>query len=222
MTLSNHPSSASYVSNVPLILASQSPRRRELLAQLGLRCHVLPVAIDESPQAQESPSALVARLAQEKAQAAAQQCPAKWAHLPILGADTLGEQNGELLVKPKDYDDAYRMLSAMSGQWHYIYSSVALYHPSLSNQISNDNITAISVLVNESRVKFRRINPAEIRDYWQTGEPHDKAGAYAIQGLGAIFIERLEGSYSAVMGLALAETHQLLTQMGIHCLSLNK
>jgi len=227
MTLSNHPSNASYVSNAPLILASQSPRRRELLAQLGLRCHVLPVAIDESPQAQESPSALVARLAQEKAKAAAQQCPEKWAHLPILGADTLGEQNGELLVKPEDYDDAYRMLSAMSGQWHHIYSSVALYYPSSSDQISsgsisNDNMTAISVLVNESRVKFRRINPAEIRDYWQTGEPHDKAGAYAIQGLGAIFIERLEGSYSAVMGLALAETHQLLTQMGIHCLSLNK
>lgn len=221
MTVSNQ-LSHSYSSSAPLILASQSPRRRELLAQLGLSCHVLPVAIDEFRQAQESPSALVARLAQEKAQAAAQQCPEKWAHLPILGADTLGEQNGELLVKPKDYDDAYRMLSAMSGQWHCIYSSVALYHPSFSNHISNGNTTAILVRVNESRVKFRRISPAEILDYWQTGEPHDKAGAYAIQGLGAIFVERLEGSYSAVMGLALAETHQLLTQVGIHCLSLNK
>ncbi|MGV6810234.1 MAG: Maf family protein [bacterium] len=212
MSLSNTADSSQSLSANPtsLVLASQSPRRRELLAQLGLNCYRLPVAIDESRHDHESPAHLVARLAQEKAQAAAQQCPAEWVHLPILGADTLGEQNGELLVKPNDYEDAFRMLSAMSGQWHTIYSSVAIYNP---------HTTSSQVLVNESRVKFRQISSIDIHRYWQTGEPCDKAGAYAIQGLGAIFIERLEGSYSAVMGLALAETHQLLQQVGVHCLS---
>ncbi|HHC74656.1 MAG TPA: septum formation inhibitor Maf [Thiothrix sp.] len=212
MSLSNSINSPKHTQthHKPLVLASQSPRRRELLAQLGLACYTLPVEIDESHHGHESPAELVARLAQEKAQAAAQQCSPEWTHLPILGADTLGEQNGELLVKPQDYEDAFRMLSAMSGQWHTIYSSVALYNP---------NTTSSQVLVNESRVKFRQISHADIHHYWQTGEPHDKAGAYAIQGLGAVFVERLEGSYSAVMGLALAETHQLLQQVGIHCLA---
>lgn len=189
---------------VQLILASASPRRRELLEQIGLRYQVQTADIDESPQPDEDPLALVQRLAQEKAYAV-------WAKsdktLPVLGADTLGVLEGQLLVKPDDFASARQMLLSMSGRAHTIYSVVALYHQD-----------ACELAVSESKVWFRTLTEAEIAAYWQQGEPHDKAGAYAIQGLGAIFAERLEGSYSGVMGLPLFETAQLLAKAGIQIL----
>jgi septum formation protein len=195
------------MSTAQLVLASASPRRRELLEQIGLRYVVQVADIDETPLVNETAIALVQRLALEKAQAVwnlSDKC------LPVLGADTLGILAGELLVKPLDFADAQRMLRKMSNQWHDIYTAVALV-----NQQQQE------VRLNHSRVKLRSIADDEILAYWQSGEPQDKAGAYAIQGRAAIFVERLEGSYSAVMGLPLFETAQLLQALGIHPLHNN-
>lgn len=189
---------------IQLILASASPRRRELLEQLGLRYQVQVADIDESPRANEAAADLAQRLALEKAQAV-------WARngqsLPVLGADTLGVLDGGLLTKPVDFADAKQMLLRMSGRAHTIYSAVALCHAD-----------GYEMALSTSQVWMRPINEQEIEAYWQQGEPCDKAGSYAIQGLGAIFVERLEGSYSGVMGLPLFETARLLAQIGIRIL----
>lgn len=195
------------MSTAQLILASASPRRRELLEQIGLHYVVQVADIDESPLPHETATALVKRLALEKAQAVWNLSDKR---LPVLGADTLGLLADELLVKPKDFADAQRMLRQMSNQWHDIYTAVALVDQHRQQ-----------VLLNHSRVKLRNITDDEILAYWQSGEPQDKAGAYAIQGRAAIFVERLEGSYSAVMGLPLFETAQLLQAAGIHLLHNN-
>lgn len=192
------------MSNIQLILASASPRRRELLEQIGIRYQVQTADIDESPLPHEDPFALVQRLAKEKAQAI---WDASDKRLPVLGADTLGVLDGQLLVKPDDFASARQMLLAMAGRAHTIYSAVALYHQQ-----------ACELAVSESKVWFRMMTEAEIEVYWQQGEPRDKAGAYAIQGIAAIFAERLEGSYSGVMGLPLFETAQLLAKAGIRVL----
>lgn len=188
-----------------LVLASASPRRRELLAQIGLDFLVQTADIDEVPRPDETAEALVRRLAQEKSvavwkQRAQMQAPA----LPVLGSDTLGVLNGELLVKPTGFEDARQMLRNMSGQQHEILTAVAL-----------TDAGGTRVAVNRNRVKFRVLTDQEILAYWRTGEPQDKAGSYAIQGYGAIFVEHLEGSYSGVMGLPLYETAQLLGTAGI-------
>jgi septum formation protein len=191
------------------ILASASPRRRELLEQLGLRFMVQTADVDEAPLAGETPEALVERLAILKAEAVWNQQKtavgaSRAGDLPVLGADTLGILNGELLVKPVDFADAQRMLRTMSGQWHTILTAIALTTASGTQTLTNRNM-----------VKFRSVTNAEILAYWETGEPQDKAGAYAIQGRGAVFIERLEGSYSGVMGLPLFETAALLATAGV-------
>lgn len=188
----------------PLVLASASPRRQALLQQIGITPIVHPVDIDETPFQGELVTDLVLRLAEEKARQGAMDT--QYAY-PVLGSDTVGLLNGQALLKPRDFDDAERMLSEMSGQWHEIHTSVALIH---------DHAAYIDTSV--SRVKFRAISPTEIAEYWQSGEPQDKAGAYAIQGLGAIFIERIEGSYSGIMGLPLFETSQLLQRVGLSAL----
>ncbi|OQX13223.1 MAG: septum formation protein Maf [Thiothrix lacustris] len=190
-----------------LVLASASPRRRELLAQIGIQCAVHTADVDETPLPGEPPEALVKRLAILKAETVALRLRSGSLPLPVLGADTLGILKGELLVKPRDLFHAQQMLRQMSGQAHDILTAVAL--------ISN---TGTQVALSRSVVKFRTITDAEILAYWASGEPHDKAGAYAIQGLGAVFIERLEGSYSGVMGLPLFETAQLLATAGINTL----
>lgn len=192
------------MSNPQLILASASPRRRELLEQIGIRYQVQTADIDERPLPAEDPFALVQRLAKGKAQAIWE---ASDKSLPVLGADTLGLLDGQLLVKPDDFLSARQMLLSMSGRAHTIYSAVALYHQN-----------TCELAVSESKVWFRMMTEAEIEAYWQQGEPRDKAGAYAIQGMGAIFAERLEGSYSGVMGLPLFETAQLLAKAGINIL----
>lgn len=184
-----------------LILASGSPRRRELLDQIGIRYHVAAADIDETPFPNEPPETLALRLAKEKVQAVWQ---ASDKSLPVLGADTHGVLDGEWLMKPENEADARAMLLRMSGRSHAIYSAVVICSQA-------GCVSAVSC----SHVWFRQLDEAEIAAYWATGEPCDKAGAYAIQGLGAIFVERLEGSYSGVMGLPLFETANLLKQIGL-------
>ena len=186
-----------------IILASASPRRAELLDQVGISYEIQSVDINEDPMLNESAVVLVQRLAIEKSQAI------KNADKPVIGSDTLGLMGDQLLVKPTDVEHSIKMLSAMSGNWHEILTAVAITY--------KDNTT---VLLNRNRVLFRKISQDEMIRYWETGEPQDKAGSYAVQGIAAMFIERIEGSYSGIMGLPLFETMQLLNDLGIS--NLNK
>jgi septum formation protein len=184
-----------------LLLASASPRRSALLAQIGVAHRVLATQIDETPLPGESAEALVLRLARGKALAAVAQAEG----LPVLGADTEVVLDGRIFGKPRDAADGEGMLRALSGREHQVLSAVAL--------ATADG--AVQSLLSESRVRMRSINAAEARAYWQSGEPRDKAGGYAIQGLAAVFISALTGSFSGVMGLPLFETAQLLATAGI-------
>ena len=185
-----------------IILASASPRRLELLNQIGVQCEVYPVDINEDVKPEESAIDLVTRLAIEKAEAGWQRTEGR---LPVLGSDTLGLIGSDLLLKPKDLDHARVMLMKMSANWHEIYTAVA---------ICSKNKT--EVLLSKNRVRFAKLSEQDIESYWETGEPQDKAGAYAIQGIGAVFVEELQGSYSAVMGLPLRETMLLLKNVDIN------
>ncbi|MCP4658977.1 MAG: septum formation inhibitor Maf [bacterium] len=178
-----------------LILASGSPRRRELLDRLGFAFTVRPVVIDESPQDGESPSEYVLRLARAKAQAIAE--PGEL----VLAADTVVVEGETLLGKPRDPADARRMLRRLSGKEHTVVTGVALC----------DRQRALQVAVVESTlVRFAELSEEEIAWYVETGEPLDKAGAYAVQGLGALFVEAIDGNYSNVVGLPLPATYRLL------------
>ncbi len=182
--------------NPAIYLASASPRRRELLAQIGVRFEVVVADLDESCHPGEAPELYVVRLALAKARAVHLQRGER----PVLGADTAVVVDEAILGKPRDRADALAMLGRLAGRSHHVYTGVALVLPDGAAQ------TRLSV----STVTFRPIAAAEREAYWASGEPADKAGGYAVQGLGAIFIERLEGSYSGVMGLPLFETAELL------------
>jgi septum formation protein len=185
-----------------LILASTSPRRSELLEQLGLHFEVISVDIDETSESDESAQVFVQRMALEKAQAGAQAlATASW----VIGGDTLLSFEGEIFGKPPSYSDYVYMMRNLSGNWHEVLSAVAL----VGQQASMHKL-------NITRVKFMRMTEREIEHYWQSGEPIGKAGGYAIQGKGARYIERIDGSYSAVMGLPLFELNQLLTEGGFY------
>ena len=184
-----------------LVLASTSPRRRELLAQLGVPFEVLAPAVDEQPLPAELATDHVCRLALAKARAAAAQLGPQAC---VLGADTVVVLDGQILGKPVDRDDAAAMLRRLSGRTHTVLSAVA-------RVLGGAHVVHLS----ESHVTFRTLSPAEIAAYCATGEPLDKAGAYAIQGRAAAFIRHLEGSYSGVMGLPLYETAELLTAAGV-------
>lgn len=185
-----------------LYLASASPRRRQLLEQLGLRCAVVPADVDENLHAGEDPRAYVLRLARLKAATAAERLGGP--PVPVLGADTAVVLEGTVLGKPHTQAEGLVMLARLSGRRHQVLSAVALW--------SAGRLTSA---VSESRVNFRTIPVDEARAYWDSGEPADKAGGYAIQGRGAVFVERLEGSYSGVMGLPLFETADLLQKAGV-------
>ena len=190
--------------SVQLILASASPRRQALLKQVGIAFRQQVAEIDETPLDNEAAEDYVVRLALEKARAVRQHSVDDG--LPVLGADTAVVIDGRLLGKPKNPAHARQMLQLLSGREHRVMSAVAL--------VGSREAVQISV----SRVWFRPLGENEIDAYWRTGEPQDKAGAYAIQGVGAIFIERLEGSYTGVMGLPLYETGRLLQDFGIQVL----
>lgn len=184
-----------------LVLASGSPRRREILEHLGFEFTVRPVDIDESPLEDESPPDHVLRLARSKAHAAAR------AGELALGADTIVVEAGEQLGKPRDAADAKRMLERLSGKEHHVYTGVALCDPDRALQLA---------VVESTRVRFAKLSASEIDWYVETGEPLDKAGAYAVQGYGSLFVEAVHGSYSSVVGLPIATTYRLLRQAGYH------
>ena len=181
-----------------LQLASTSPRRRELLAALGLEFSIVHVDVDESPLPEESPADMVVRLAIAKAEAA-KAGPADI----VIAADTAVVADQHVLGKPADQDDCLAMLELLSGRAHQVMTGVAVHNGSGTR-------TTLSI----TDVYFRDIDRDEALAYWQSGEPQDKAGAYAIQGIGGAFVERIEGSYSGVVGLPVFETVALLEQAG--------
>lgn len=184
----------------PLVLASASPRRRELLAQLGVEFLIVAVDIDESPRPGETPRDLVLRLARGKAEAAQDQAPpGHW----MLGADTVVAVGGEILGKPVDAAEAAAMLQRLSGRAHTVYSGLALARTGFATR---------SAAV-RTRVWMRDITSDEIAGYLATGEPLGKAGAYAIQGRAAAFVRCLAGSYSNVVGLPLFELDAMLREL---------
>lgn len=186
-----------------LVLASKSPRRRELLQALGLPVTIRSADIDETPRPGEAVDDLVLRLATSKAKAV----PAAEDDL-VIGADTEVVLDGRAFGKPADEDDALCMLAALSGRSHRVLTGVAVCgHGRVA--------TALSA----TEVRFRDIDPDEARHYWQTGEPRDKAGAYAIQGRGGLFVEAISGSYSGVVGLPVFETAALLRRFGFDVLA---
>jgi len=181
-----------------ILLASASPRRSELLRQVGIAHSIRPVDIDESVHVGEAPSAYVLRLAEAKAAALWRQLAAA-ERKPVLAADTTVALEGEIFGKPGSLDEARAMLGRLSGRTHEVHTAVAVLHE-----------RGAAARVNSSTVTFRALTPAEIDGYWHTGEPADKAGGYAVQGRAAAFISHIAGSYSGIMGLPLYETWELL------------
>jgi septum formation protein len=191
-------------------LASGSPRRRELLQQIGVSFRVVGTEVDEAVRSAETASAYVLRLAAAKAVAGWER--SRDPHqVPVLAADTAVVLDGKILGKPVDGQDAEGMLRHLSGRTHEVLTAIALR-----------TANGLESRISRSEVTFRGITAAEARAYWETGEPSDKAGAYAIQGLGAIFIADLRGSYSGVMGLPLFETAELLRNAGLLALGANR
>ena len=182
-----------------LRLASASPRRRDLLASIGVTVEVHPVDIDETPHPDETPQAYVRRLARDKALAGAAS-----SSLPTLGSDTAVVLDGQIFGKPRDQAHAAAMLTALSGNTHEVLTAVAVCGPA-----------GVLECCVTSLVTLRQISAHEMARYWATGEPADKAGGYAIQGLAAVFVAEMRGSHSAVVGLPLYETAGLLTQHGV-------
>lgn len=187
----------------PLYLASGSPCRRELLTQIGVPFIVISAPVDESPLPSESAPAYVERLARAKAAAGLVSVDGP---AVVLGADTAVVLDGRILGKPENREDALAMLADLSGREHQVLTAVAL-----------DDGQRVHSFCVTSTVRFRAISTDEAQRYWASGEPSDKAGGYAIQGLGAVFVSGLSGSYSAVVGLPLCETADLLGQFGIAC-----
>ena len=180
-----------------MILASQSPRRRELLALITSDFRVLPADIDETPEVGESPEQYVGRLSRLKAEAVS--CHAARGE-PVIGSDTTVSIDHALLQKPLDRADFLQMMNQLSGRTHQVYSGVTVW---------TDRAVATQVV--RTDVTFREMTEAERTAYWDTGEPLDKAGGYAIQGIGARFIVRISGSYTNVVGLPLVELEGLLS-----------
>lgn len=181
-------------------LASESPRRAELLTQIGVGYEKVPTSVDETPLNAEDPAVYVQRVASLKARSGwqyiqSQQLPPR----PVLGADTAVILAGNILGKPRDRDHAIAMLSALAGATHRVMSAICVCYKDRE-----------LIALNTTEVSFRSIEIDEIHQYWDSGEPIGKAGAYAIQGRGAVFVEQLQGSYSSVVGLPLYETEQLL------------
>lgn len=185
---------------VRIILASQSPRRRELLTLIGIPHEVRPADIDETPLPDELPVPHAERLARAKAHALAEREPGA----VVIAADTIVVIDGDILGKPRDADDARAMLARLSGRRHTVYTAVAVARG-----------TQTESAVEAVEVTFRQLTAAEIADYVATGEPMDKAGAYGIQGYGATIVERVDGDYFSVMGLGLRRLVELLARVGL-------
>ena len=185
---------------VQIILASASPRRKELLDQIKVSYRIYPVNLDETPFPNETPLDYVQRVAAEKSAACMAQLKTE---TPVLAADTAVILGNVIMGKPKDQADALAMLSQLSGKTHQVYSAISLR--------GREHSQAVSI----TEVTFRRLTEREMLDYWHSGEPVDKAGSYAIQGMGGLFVESIKGSFSGVVGLPLFETAELLSKQGI-------
>ncbi len=189
----------------PLVLASASPRRRELLARAGLRFEVLPAHVAEEPRPGEPPRALVERLAAQKAAAVRDRLPARPRRL-VLGSDTVVVLGPDVLGKPRDPEHAVAMLRRLAGRTHSVWTGVA---------VAATGAGTLRVRSVESRVTLRPAEESELRTYVASGEPLDKAGSYALQGEGRRLVSRVEGSESNVIGLPLEETLALLAEAGL-------
>jgi septum formation protein len=189
----------------PLILASASPRRAELLRAAGIAFEIMPADVDETMDVEDWPDGYVRRIAQAKAQTVA---PAA-GDRPVLAADTVVVVDGQVLGKPGDADDARRMLRLLSGREHIVMTGVCLIGPT-------EEATRTQVAVERSVVTFTELTEAELDWYIASGEPKDKAGAYGIQGLASRFVTRVDGSYSNVVGLPVALVYQLLKGYSEH------
>src|ERR1700744_1895407 len=188
-------------SHTPAVcLASVSPRRRELLAQIGVPHTVVGADIDETAQVGEAPRDYVVRMARQKALIVRE----RGERLPVLAADTAVVLDNIIYGKPRDREDGLAMLGRLSGRTHEVLTAVALA-----------DSRGIDMRLSVSTVRFRGLTPQECSAYWETGEPRDKAGGYAVQGAAAVFIDSLSGSYSGVMGLPLFETAELLRAAGV-------
>ncbi len=193
------------MTDVPQIyLASSSPRRQELLLQMGVLFQVVTQNVDEVSRADESPENFVIRLALEKAQYGLRQTDN---NIPVLGSDTAVVIDNTILGKPQNHQHAIEMLMQLSGRTHQVMTGVVLVN-------QQQTLSAVSI----SEVTFSELERGICENYWRTGEPSDKAGAYAVQGKGAVFIKNINGSYSGVMGLPVFETAQLLKQFNINLL----
>lgn len=184
-----------------IYLASASPRRRELLRQIGIEAEIIPVDLDEAPKGGETPADYVLRLAHAKAETARRLLPPRT--LPILAADTAVVLGDRILGKPGNRSLGLDMLRQLSGTSHEVLTAVVLIAGGKEARLSRSVVT------------FRKISDREAEAYWESGEPRDKAGGYAIQGQAAVFVSGLSGSYSGVMGLPLFETAELLQNAGI-------
>ena len=193
-----------------IILASASPRRRELLQQISVQFQVIVSDSEETPASGEAADIYVRRVALAKARTVWQRLPPHQQY-PVLGADTEVILDGEILGKPVDRNAALAMLERLSGRAHEVLSAVALVYGGVE-----------ALRVSRSIVSFRPTTLQERETYWDSGEPAGKAGSYAVQGIGAVFITRIEGSYSGVMGLPIFETAELLGEFGIDVLSLRE
>ena len=188
-----------------LYLASQSPRRRELLQQIGVLHQVVSADVVEMPRTQESPSDYVQRLAREKAAAGLARVKRLGLLVkPVLGADTIVVIENEILEKPQSPEHAAQMLRKLAGATHQVMTAVAM---------AVDNKCEIKLSVTD--VVFRPLSEQEIAAYWESGEPRDKAGGYAIQGLGAVFVQQIRGSYTGVVGLPIEQTVLLLDEFSV-------
>ena len=188
-----------------LYLASKSPRRRELLQQIGVVHEVIDADVIEVPRTEESPSVYVQRLAREKAEAGyASLNRLQLGIKPVLGADTIVVINNEILEKPRDANHAATMLRKLAGTTHQVMTAVAMV---------SEGKKAIKLSVTD--VVFRALDQNEIAAYWHTGEPRDKAGGYGIQGLGAVFVQQIRGSYTGVVGLPIEQTLELLKEFSV-------
>ena len=198
-TLSN---SALFRTEAPFVLASGSPRRKDLLEGLGLTFEVVPSGVDECCSRDETPSELVQRWAHEKALAVSRRLPDRW----VLAADTIVLLDGTVLGKPSGPAEAVEMLRRLSGNVHEVLSGICLLHR---------NGTTSRLQCVRTEVLFKDLTPEEIDAYVSTGEPLDKAGAYGIQGMGAFLVRSIRGSYTNVVGLPLCETIQWLVEAGV-------
>jgi len=187
------------MTSLTVVLASQSPRRVELLKQMGINCHILPADIDETHDCAESPQDYVMRLAVQKAKVVTEKISTHLHTLPLIAADTTVAFGGKILGKPSDANDAKKMLQLLSGTTHQVFTAVALGFKQ-----------EVHVLLSTSSVTMTEVSNAQIDTYLATGEHQGKAGSYGIQGIAAAWIKHIEGSYSGVMGLPIFETANLL------------